>query len=52
MRTAGFTEDEVVDDQTGSGGRYAVRAFNSSGVMFELVCQGGNMGLYIGEKYG
>ena len=51
VRTAGFTEDEVVDDQTASGGRYAVRAFNSSGVMFELVCQGGNMGLYIGEKY-
>lgn len=51
VRTAGFTEDEVVDDQTASGGRYAVRAFNSSGVMFELVCQGGNMGLYIGERY-
>ncbi len=50
-RTAGFTEDEVVDDQTASGGRYAVRAYNSGGVMFELVCQGGNMGLYIGEKY-
>lgn len=51
VKTAGFTEDEVVDDQTASGGRYAVRAFNSGGVMFELVCEGGNMGLYIGEKY-
>ena len=40
-----------MDDQTASCGRYAVRAYNSGGVMFELVCQGGNMGLYIGEKY-
>lgn len=51
IRAAGFAEDETIDDQTASGGRYAVRAFNSGGVMFEMVCQGGNMGLYIGEKY-
>lgn len=51
VKAAGFTEDETIDDQTASGGRYAVRAFNSGGMMFEMVCQGGNMGLYIGEKY-
>ena len=51
VRTAGFSEDEIIDDQTAAGGRYAVRAFDSSGVMFEMVCQGGNMGIYIGEEY-
>ena len=51
VKTVGFTEDEVVDDQTAAGGRYAVRAYNKSGVMFEMVCQNGNMGLYIGEEY-
>ena len=51
VRAAGFTVDETIDDQTASGGRYAVRAFNSGGAMFEMVCQGGNMGIYIGEKY-
>lgn len=51
VRAAGFTVDETIDDHTASGGRYAVRAFNSGGAMFEMVCQGGNMGIYIGEKY-
>ena len=51
MKAAGFSSDEIVDDQTAAGGRYAVRAYNSSGAMFELVCQGGNMGLYIGGEY-
>ena len=51
VRAAGFTVDETIDDQTASGGRYAVRAFNNGGAMFEMVCQGGNMGIYIGEKY-
>lgn len=51
VKAAGFSSDEIVDDQTAAGGRYAVRAYNSSGAMFELVCQGGNMGLYIGGEY-
>ena len=50
-KIADITVDETIDDQTASGGRYAVRAFNSGGAMFEMVCQGGNMGIYIGEKY-
>lgn len=48
---AGFDQNSIEEDTLSENGRYAFRSYNAEGVMFELVYEADNIGIYIGTPY-